>query len=190
MTAAATATKRPRLFRTSGAPRFGGGKVLANERGGTFRIVKGVYLGAPPKGPCVTGDGGGPCDACQVGDAGNHVYRQRRTDGNPAHPADPPEWDGDLIESDVDLCLRFNGPQRGNGTWHKDNVKFVRVDGADGKPPAVRPAPQPYPIDRMTYPELRGYAEELGIEVKGAAKREDLLGLVKAAVQARTGQAS
>lgn len=79
-----------------------------NELGGVFRVLIGSHIGQGPEG-C-------ECDNCAYGDdatrAKNHRYRARQK-------SDQPEYDGDIVESEVDLCARFNA---GGGS-----IKYERL---------------------------------------------------------------
>lgn len=134
------------------------------EQGGVFRVLIGEHVGYGPAG-C-------ECDAClktpvderqRLGGRGkNHRYRARL-------PSDSENWDGDLIESEFDLELRFNqGFSR----------KFARV--YQGEQQYAAP-PAPYPLDKMSLPQLLAYAEEEEIDVKGLKARDEVLKALKAA---------
>jgi hypothetical protein len=137
------------------------------EEGGLFRILVGIHLGKGPEG-C-------ECPNCEqtveikgVPVRGtNHIYRARS-------PLDPPEYDGDLIQSDVDMEQRHN---RGAGSR-----KFERVHEGQA---AVAQPPAPFPLDKMTIPQLIAVAEEEEIDLKGASKKDDILRILKTAQAAK-----
>ncbi len=81
------------------------------ERGGTFRIIVGLHLGQGPVG-C-------DCDQCKYGNSANHNYRARGKN-------DPEDYTGDIIETPVDLCARFNaGPSATKYERVHENAKYV-----------------------------------------------------------------
>lgn len=115
------------------------------QRGGKFRVLVGAHLGRGPQG-C-------ECEACLKSAGVNHVYQMRG-------PKDPPGYDGDVIESEVDLVARHN---RGPGS-----VKFERVEEA-----AQAQAAMPY--EKMSLAQLLAVAAEEEVDLRGASKREDVL---------------
>lgn len=76
---------------------------------------------------------------------------------------------GDIVESRGDLEKRFNAV---------NSRKFERV-GADGERTAAPPAP--YPLEKMTLQQLLTVAEEHEIDLKGAAKRDDVIKMIRSA---------
>jgi len=136
------------------------------EQGGLFRVLIGLHFGKGPDG-C-------ECPNCEqtVDIAGkpvrgtNHVYRART-------PLDPPDYDGDLIQSDVDMEQRHN---HGAGSR-----KFERVHEGQGQ--QFQSAPEPYPLEKMNIPQLIAHAEEEEIDLKGASKKDDILRILKTARQ-------
>ena len=107
------------------------------ETGGTFRILIGTHLGDGPAG-C-------ECDACLNSAGKNHRYEAF----DPRRHTQP--YDNDIIDSKVDLELRFNrGPM---------SKKFERVhEGYQSQPPA------PYPLEKMTSAQLLMVAADEGID--------------------------
>lgn len=135
------------------------------EQGGRFRVLIGTHLDQGPAG-C-------ECQGC-LGDKGrNHLYRARLHEAVRVGPniegPDAPDWDGDIINSKVDLCARFNmGP---------NSTKFERVreDAVN-----VPYQPQQPSYDGLSLAQLIAIAQEEEIDLKGASKREEVLKLVKA----------
>ncbi len=143
------------------------------EQGGLFRIVVGLHFGQGPEG-C-------ECPNCEqtVDIKGqpvrgtNHMYRARS-------PLDPPDYDGDLIQSDRDLVKRHN---RGAGS-----IKFERVFGS-GEALTTTP-PLPFPLEKMSIQQLLAVAEEEEIDLKGSSKKVEIIGIIRAAQQVVTQQQS
>lgn len=123
------------------------------EQGGTFRIIIGNHLGDGPKG-C-------QCDSCANSKGKNHVYRARMH-------TDPEDYDGDIIESTIDLERRCN-----QGT----SRKFERVRAGD----LTSQPPPAYPLEKMTVAQLMSVAEDEEIDLKGASKKEDIIKLLRGA---------
>lgn len=139
------------------------------EQGGKFRILVGEHLGQGPLG-C-------ECASCLRSEGKDHRYKAalRGRDGLLLHPdtrkpidGDNP-YDGDIIDSLVDLSARFNqGPS---------SLKFERLGFAVS---LTQPAPPiPYPLEKMTLAQLLSVAEEEEIDLRGASKREDVLKILR-----------
>jgi hypothetical protein len=149
-------------------------EVYRNEQGGTFRVLVGAHLGDGPAG-C-------DCDHCLRTEGRGHAYEafdayaaRCKREGRPALSRD--QYRGDLVECKQDLTARFNA-----GDFSK---KFERVGQAPASAAAGGDvaAPEPFPLERMTVPQLLMVAEEEEVEVKGVTKKEDLVRLIRAATQ-------
>lgn len=149
-----TATATAQRPRIRKAP---GGKVIRDEKGGRFRLLAGYHVGPGPKG-C-------QCDDCAGSNGKDHVY-------GPGGPNVRNPQPGPIIDSpDADLAERFNQPGA---------QKFERVDGdgrgiASAEPPAV-------PLEKLSIPHLIAHAEEMGIDLKGAAKKNEIVAVIRAAL--------
>lgn len=136
-----------------------------DERGGTFRVLSGPYVG-PPKPGC-------QCDGCRTPvtptSKPEHRYRARR-------PNDPSDYDNDVIVSDFDLVWRFNHPGR---------IKFERLDErGQGSGPRYQEAPLPFPVKEMSYAQLLTEAnEDHGLKLEANVKKDELAKLVEKARQ-------
>jgi hypothetical protein len=151
-------------------------------KGGLFRLLIGDHVGWGPPG-C-------ECDDCLKtpeaerranGNRGkDHRYRarfyhpQKGRFENPdtgAEIKEPGDYDNDVIDSPTDL-EKHNGP-------HPSLRKFARV-GSDhdrewaGGPPVAQ-APEPYPLEKMTYAQLLAVADDEEVALEGAKGKEEVL---------------
>lgn len=80
---------------------------------------------------------------------------------------------GDVIESDTNLAERFGA----------EKFELLSGDGGGFGAPAkaTAPPPAPFPLDKMSVQQLLSVAQEEEVDVKGTAKREDLVKLLRAA---------
>lgn len=103
--------------------------------------------------------------------APQHKYHQRSANS-------PADYDNDVVESDTDLCARFNDPAK----W---THKFERI-GADGRGyEQATQLPQPKPLKDMTKRMLLSIIADEEIDLKGLdpdkATREQLVKAIESA---------
>ena len=128
------------------------------ERGGTFRVEVGVHFGNGPPG-C-------ECDDCATSGGRGHVYRAREAN-------DLPDWTGDLIESAVDLCARFN--------QEPNSRKFSRVQEAAAPQVVEKLVEKFVDFDEMSLAELRDFAAGEEIELSdGCDTKPKVLAAIRA----------
>lgn len=138
----------------------------APEQGGMFRVLVGEHLGDGPAG-C-------ECDACLASGGKNHRYAAKRYNLKTGAPLDPGGYDNDLIESKVDLELRFNA-----GPFSR---KFERVHAhqltqapATATVTATVTATNQAALEEMSLQQLVALAAEEEIDLKGARTKEAVI---------------
>lgn len=162
-------------------------KTVRTEIGGKFRVVMGSINYKGPKG-C-------DCDNCYKSGGQDHYYcsyevyyrKGIKAGYKPDEMMSPEQYTNDIIHTEgLDLTAeRFNGDGR------PEFCKFVRVVETDPAAiidsltasdlAALIPSPT---FDRLTVSQLITIAEERGVELKGAAKKEAIIALLRAAEEA------
>lgn len=96
-----------------------------------------------------------------------------RPDFSKQPPLSEEEYQEDRVVSKVDLCQRFNA--------YGGRTKFVRVktESSSRQQQAKAQPPAPFPLEKMTFAELRAVADENGIDLKGEAKKDKVLELIR-----------
>ena len=149
-----------------------------DERGGKFRVIVGGHLDKGPPG-C-------DCDACFASDGKNHLYRQRDA-------KDPPNWAGDIIETEADLEMRFNAgpysrkfervredaPAVVGHVWDQAKETLEQFTARMSKANAPK---TPLNLDAMALKDLQQLAADEEIDLKGAKTAAEAIKIIKASL--------